>query len=311
MLKDLHMTTNDYKNGMTIFYCSFLFAELPSQMISKRLGPDRWIPVQMVSWSLVASCQAFLNGRTSFFVCRFLLGLIEGGFIPDAILYLSYYYKSSELPQRLSFFWVAYQGTQIVSAFLAYGIMRMRGINGLPRRAWLFALEGTLTGLIGVLSWFYIPSSPYTTPSWFRGKAGWFDEREEKIIANRIIRDDPLKGDMHNREALSLGMLKECLLDWHMWPTYLIGLSWTIPNVSNARKLIEAATDRYHRRLLRTTLRSTSDRSASELSRQTCSPFPPMCSSFFNFSSGLGSQSASTRDLFLDSSASCGIWYYV
>ena len=115
---------------------------------------------------------------------------------------------------------------------------------------------------------------------------------------------------MHNREALSLGMLKECLMDWHMWPTYLIGLSWTIPNVSNARKLIEAATDRYHRRLLRTTSRSTSDRSASELSRQTCSPFPPMCSSFFNFSSGLGSQSASTRDLFLDSSASCGRFRY-
>lgn len=234
------MTTNDYNNGMTIFYCSFLFAELPSQMISKRLGPDRWIPVQMVSWSLVASCQAFLNGRTSFFICRFLLGLIEGGFIPDAILYLSYYYKSSELPQRLSFFWVAYQGTQIVAAFLAYGILRMRGINGLPGWAWLFALEGTLTGLIGIFAWFYLPSSPYTTPSWFRGKKGWFDEREEKIIANRIIRDDPSKGDMHNREALSLGMLKECLLDWHMWPTYLIGLSWTIPNVSSESKLFES-----------------------------------------------------------------------
>jgi MFS family permease len=297
MLKDLKMTTNDYNNGMTIFYCSFLFAELPSQMISKRLGPDRWIPVQMVSWSLVASCQAFLNGRTSFFICRFLLGLIEGGFIPDAILYLSYYYKSSELPQRLSFFWVAYQGTQIVAAFLAYGILRMRGINGLPGWAWLFALEGTLTGLIGIFAWFYLPSSPYTTPSWFRGKKGWFDEREEKIIANRIIRDDPSKGDMHNREALSLGMLKECLLDWHMWPTYLIGLSWTIPNVSSRIRACQAdASANMTRRHLRpTTFRSILGRSASGLLRRTCSPSLPMSCSFCNFCSGPGSLNASTN----------------
>ena len=96
---------------------------------------------QMVSWSLVASMQAFLSGRTSFFICRMLLGLIEGGFIPDLILYLSYYYTSIELPRRLSFFWVAYQSTQIVSAFLAYGILRLRGHNGLAGWQWLFALE--------------------------------------------------------------------------------------------------------------------------------------------------------------------------
>jgi hypothetical protein len=34
-----------------------------------------------VSWSLVASMQTFLSGRKSFYACRALLGLIEGGFI--------------------------------------------------------------------------------------------------------------------------------------------------------------------------------------------------------------------------------------
>lgn len=79
MLGDLGMNTNDYNTGQTIFYLCFLFAELPSQLISKKLGPDRWIPIQMVSWSLIAACQAFLKGKGSFYVCRALLGLFEGG----------------------------------------------------------------------------------------------------------------------------------------------------------------------------------------------------------------------------------------
>ena len=230
MLDDLHMNTNDYNTGQTIFYLAFLSAELPSQLISKKLGPDNWIPVQMVSWSLVASLQALLRGRSSFFACRALLGIIEGGFIPDNILYLSYFYTSIELPVRLSFFWVAYQSTSIISAFLAFGILHLRGHHGLAGWRWLFAIEGLLTGLIGIVSWFYLPPSPTQTKSRFRGREGWFSEREEKIMVNRTLRDDPSKGDMHNREALSFRQLWYSLSDYDMWPIYLLGLTWLIPN---------------------------------------------------------------------------------
>lgn len=229
MLDDLGMNTNDYNTGQTIFYVCFLFAELPSQLISKMLGPDRWVPVQMVSWSLVASLQAFLTGRSSFFVCRALLGTLEGGFIPDNILYLSYFYTGTELPIRLGFMWGTSQCTNIVSAFLAFGILRLRGHNGLAGWRWLFALEGLVTGCIGLVSFVYLPPSPTQTKSWFRGKHGWFSQREESVMVNRILRDDPSKGDMHNRQALSLSHLWYSLTDYDMWPIYLLGLSWQIP----------------------------------------------------------------------------------
>ncbi|KAL2838844.1 major facilitator superfamily domain-containing protein [Aspergillus pseudodeflectus] len=230
MLVDLGMNTNDYNTGQTIFYCAFLFAELPSQLISKKLGPDRWIPIQMVSWSLIAACQAFLTNRSTYYVCRALLGLFEGGFIPDTILFLSFWYKSKELPIRLSFFWVSFQGAAIIGAFLAYGFLRIRRDDGTGGWRYLFAYEGLITGVIGIIAAFWMPPSPTQTKGILRGKDGWFNEHEEKILVNRIIRDDPSKGTMHNRQAVTPKMLWEALKDYDMWPIYLLGLTWLIPN---------------------------------------------------------------------------------
>ena len=55
----------------------------------------------------------------------------------------------------------------------------------------LISTQGLLTLVIGLSAFVLMPAGPCQTANWARGKKGWFTEREEEIIVNRVIRDDP------------------------------------------------------------------------------------------------------------------------
>ncbi|KAI1430877.1 MFS general substrate transporter [Xylaria sp. CBS 124048] len=238
-LDDLGLNTNDYNIGNTIFLVSFLCAELPSQLVSKKIGPDRWVPAQMFLWSIVAALQCLITGRGSFFATRALLGVLEmayrftshsqGGFIPDVVLWLSYFYKSKELPIRLSLFWTTLSVTGVVTSLLAFALLHLRGVLGWAGWRWLFLIEGLITLAVAIASFFMMPASAVQTKTWFRPK-GWFDDREVAIVVNRVLRDDPAKGDMNNREAITPKILWTCLKDYDLWPIYLLGFVIFIPS---------------------------------------------------------------------------------
>lgn len=59
-----------------------------------------------------------------------------------------------------------------------------------------------------------VPSITQTKRRFFSPK-GWFNAHEEKILVNRLLRDDPGKSTMHNRETLSPKLFLQALYDYN------------------------------------------------------------------------------------------------
>ncbi|KAL4879897.1 major facilitator superfamily domain-containing protein [Aspergillus karnatakaensis] len=232
MLDDLNINTNDYNTGQTVFFICFLGAELPGNLISKKFGPDRIIPICIILWGVACCAQSAMTGRASFLALRAIIGCLQGGFIPEMVLYLSYFYKGNELPIRLSVFYTAIPLTQIYGALLASGLLEMRGVRGWAGWQWLFLIEGLICIVIGFLSAGIMSTSIIQPALLFKRKDGsnkWWTEEEEKVLVNRLLRDDPTKGDMNNRQPVGPREVWKAISNVDMWPIYILGITAWIP----------------------------------------------------------------------------------
>ncbi|KAF6757667.1 hypothetical protein DFP72DRAFT_1044125 [Ephemerocybe angulata] len=96
-----------------------------------------------------------------------------------------------------------------LTLFTAFGVLRMRGILSRAGWSWLFLIEWVTTSI------------PHTDKNLVPSEVVVTD-REEVIAVSRILRDDPSKGDMHDREALTIKRLCKACLDYDLWPLYIL-----------------------------------------------------------------------------------------
>ncbi|KAF8883333.1 MFS general substrate transporter [Gymnopilus junonius] len=181
--KELGLTDNQYEICVTVLFVPYIVAELPSNLLLKRIGPRVVMPTLLTIWGIMVTLQGLVTSFAGLVVVRTLLGLVEGPMFPGIALYLSTFYTRKELGLRIALFFSAASLSGAFSGLLAAAIGKMHGVGGRPGWAWIFILEGLFTVLIGILGFFVLPSTP-------RDSKFLTDEQKE-LIMERLERDRP------------------------------------------------------------------------------------------------------------------------
>jgi MFS family permease len=156
---DIHIDDNQYAIGLCVFYATYIVSELPSNLVLKRFSPKLWLPFLTFIWGALTMCLGFVRNFGSFVAVRALLGVAEGGLLPGMVLYLSHFYKRTELALRIGIFYTAASLSGAFGGLLARGLNAIGYTSGLEGWRWIFIVEGLLTAFIGFCSFFLLPNS--------------------------------------------------------------------------------------------------------------------------------------------------------
>ncbi|EMC98964.1 hypothetical protein BAUCODRAFT_120256 [Baudoinia panamericana UAMH 10762] len=194
--KDAHLTQADINLGQTLFTLGIVLWELPSNVIIKRVGAHRWLPLLMFCWGTVTWSQTFITSRRGFLTTRFLLATFEAGFIPGAAFYLGQFVTRRELAFRYALLWAANSVAGALGGVLALGLLSLSGKHGVHGWQYLFAIEGALTCFVAVLMALHLPQSPIDASKRHRVMGSrWTILKPDQgaMLQRRAMQDDPSK----------------------------------------------------------------------------------------------------------------------
>ncbi|RBQ79037.1 hypothetical protein FVER53590_03633 [Fusarium verticillioides] len=220
---DINIDNSDINLAQTLFTVGFIVTELPFNMISKYMGPERFLPITMFLWGIATWSQIFLKNAHGLCAARFFIGALEGGYIPGFALYISRYYTNQELALRYAIFWASNSFAGALGGPLSIGLLSLRGRGGLHGWQWLFLIEGVLTCCLGVLAYLYFPHNAAKPKTFFGKSFNIFTEREASIIVTRVIRNDPTKALRFGQPVL-LSHIVDTFTDWRLYGHLVAGL---------------------------------------------------------------------------------------
>jgi MFS family permease len=186
MKKDLGMTDSVFGSGSGIFFWGYLLFQVPCNMVLQKIGARRWLGPIMMVWAVVSACTMFIHGAWDFYGIRFLLGIVESGFFPGVILYLTFWFNGRYRAQMVAVFMTAIPLSGFIFGPISAWLMQhLNNIAGLHDWQWLFLAEAVPSLLAGFASLIFLDDNPST--------AKWLNPDERALICQRLEEDEAHK----------------------------------------------------------------------------------------------------------------------
>ncbi|KZL81031.1 alternative sulfate transporter [Colletotrichum incanum] len=221
-MEDVGITQFQFNVGQQLLSLGIVLFEIPSNMILYRVGPGKWLTLQLFLFGSVSTFQAFQTNYSNYLATRFLLGVTESGYIPGGLWTLSTWYTRKETAKRVMVFFFGNQLGQASAKLIAYGILHMKGVAGYPGWFWLFIIMGAFTMASGVVLGFCLPDAFHNPHSWFIPRHDFFTARELHILQTRVMLDDANKE--RKKQHIGLASFKKAFSNWRIWVHIFITL---------------------------------------------------------------------------------------
>jgi hypothetical protein len=66
---------------LTVFFFTYAFFEVPSNLLLKKLRPSIWLPTIMVAWGIVMTLMGIVQSYEGLLIARIFLGVTEAGYV--------------------------------------------------------------------------------------------------------------------------------------------------------------------------------------------------------------------------------------
>jgi len=250
MKQTLTFSDATYGFGAGIFFVGYFLFEVPSNLLLERIGVRKTLLRIMFTWGIVASAMALVQTPTQFYIARFLLGVLEAGFFPGIILYLTYWYPSARRGQIIAMFMTATAIASVIAGPLSGATMKYLNdvVPGWHGWQWLFISQGIPASILGLVAYFYLQDKPED--------AKWLTPEEKTALRFQLDHDhkdvqtshhgnfwqmlkDPKVYGLSFTYFLLLGAtytmvfwIPSLIKSWGVGDLFLVGLLATLPQIA-------------------------------------------------------------------------------